>query len=377
MTDPSSASRGALHALEAVRPAVERLSSSRSSQDNASDVTAICAGVELALGALLGRTDLSGQALVREARQREAISLEQAHAALELFAVRDRVAASGQIDSADLDVAREAYGALSRGFDAAPAAGVVPTPTAAMPAVAPPATTTSAGAPLSGPAVPSGVAPPGSAAASGPLGAAAYGVPEDAPHDAPPRRAPVIAVVVIVVLALLGLYYLVAGRRAPSALDAGIAAYTAGRRDSARALFTRAAAADPKAALPHLYLGRMAREDGDYTTAGKELRTAIQLDPTGAAGERELGAFFLARGGSFAAGSRPDLASQDYDAARRAYVRAIQENAADTASEGYLACALARLGRADEAATWLKRAGPGPWSTCAASPAPASARPAP
>lgn len=346
MTDPSSASRGALHALEAVRPAVERLSSSRSSQDNASDVTAICAGVELALGAVLGRTDLSGQALVRETRQREAVSLEQAHAALELFAVRDRMGASGRVDRADLDVAREAYDALVRGF------GATPVPSATAPALA----------------VPSGIAPASSAAASGPLGAAAYGASEEAPHDAPPSHKPVIAVVVVVVLVLLGLYYVMAGRRAPSALDAGIAAYTAGHRDSARTFFTRAAGADPRDALPHLYLGRMAREDGDYTTAGKELRTAIQLDPTGAAGQRELGAFFLARGGSFAVQSRPDLASQDYDAARRAYVRAIQVNAADTASEGYLACALARLGRAGEAATWLKRAGPGPWSACAASP---------
>ncbi|HEX6808121.1 MAG TPA: tetratricopeptide repeat protein [Gemmatimonadaceae bacterium] len=363
MTDPSSASRGALQALEAVRSAVERLASSRSPQDNASDVTAICSGVELALGAVLARTDLSGQALVREARQREAISLEQAHAALELFAVRDRIGTSGQVDSADLDVAREAYGALVHGFETPPAPGAGATPAATA------AGATAAGAARPVPERPSGSAAPGSAAASGPLGSAGSGAPEPAPHDAPPNRWPVIAVVVVVVLVLLGLYYVVAGHRAPSALDAGIAAYTAGQRDSARVLFTRAATQSPSNALPHLYLGRMAREDGDYSTAGKELRTAVQLDPSGAAGQRELGAFFLARGGSFASESRPDLASQDYDAARRAYVRAIQINGSDTASQGYLACALARLGRADEAATWLKRAGAGPWSTCATTPA--------
>ncbi|HKV51182.1 MAG TPA: tetratricopeptide repeat protein, partial [Gemmatimonadaceae bacterium] len=173
----------------------------------------------------------------------------------------------------------------------------------------------------------------------------------------------------LVLLALGGgAYYWFGPRRAPSALDAGVAAYTAGQRDSARALFARASGADPHAALPHLYLGRMAREDGDYTTAGKELRTAIQLEPNSAAGQRELGAFFLARGGSFSAQNRGDLASQDYDASRRAYVRAIQIDGADTASEGYLACALSRLGRADEAATWLRRAGSGPWSVCAATP---------
>lgn len=367
MTDPSSASRGARHALEAVRPAVERLSSSRSSQDNASDVTAICTGVELALGASLGRTDLSGQALVREARQRESISLEQAHAALELFAVRERVGASGQIDTADLDVAREAFGVLVRGFETAPAPAAGATPPATD-AVTPPGVTV-AGATKEGPAVPSGVAPSSSAAAGGPLGAAGYGVPDDAPHAAPPKHGPLITAAVVAVLVLLGVYYVVAGHRAPSALDAGIAAYTAGHRDSARVFFTRAEAAYPNAVRPHLYLARMAREDGDFTTAGKELRTAVQLDPSGAAAQRELGAFFLARGGSFASQSRPDLASQDYDAARRAYVRAIQLDASDTASQGYLACALARLGRADEAASWLKRAGAGPWSTCASSPA--------
>jgi tetratricopeptide (TPR) repeat protein len=367
VTDPSSASRSALHALEAVRPAVERLSSSRSPQDNASDVTAICAGVELALSALIARTDLSGQALVRESRQREAISLEQAHAALELFAVRDRVGASGQIDTADLEVAREAYGALGRGFDAAPVQADSATPRATG-AITPPGATV-AGATREGPAVPSGIAPSSSAAASGPLGAAAYSVPEEAPQIAPPKHGPLITAAVVSVLVLLGVYYVVAGHRAPSALDAGIAAYAAGHRDSARVFFARAAAAYPNAVRPHLYLARMAREDGDYTTAGKELRTAVQLDPSGVAAQRELGAFFLARGGSFASQSRPDLASQDYDAARRAYVRAIQANASDTASQGYLACALARLGRADEAATWLKRAGPGPWSGCASSPA--------
>ncbi|HKV50067.1 MAG TPA: hypothetical protein VJO52_02605, partial [Gemmatimonadaceae bacterium] len=123
MTDPSSASSGAVGALEAVRPAVDRLSPDRSSPSNASDVAAICAGVESALGASLGRADLTGQPLVREARQREAISLEQAHAALELFAVRDRVQAGGlDVTAADLDVAREAYGSLARGFGAPPAA---------------------------------------------------------------------------------------------------------------------------------------------------------------------------------------------------------------------------------------------------------------
>lgn len=353
MTDPSFASSGAVGALEAVRPAVDRLSPSRSSQDNASDVAAICAGVESALGARLGRADLTGQPLVREARQREAISLEQAHAALELFAVRDRVQAGGQdVAAADLDVAREAYGSLARGFGG-PAADHPPNAVASPGAVSPAAAATV-------------VAPPPVPAADP---AAEPAPPKLAPPHAGPRRAPVLVALVVVLALGVGAYYWFGPERAPSALDAGVAAYSAGQRDSAHALFARAAGADPRAALPHLYLGRMAREDGDFTTAGKELRTAIQLDPNGAAGQRELGAFFLARGGTFSAQNRTDLASQDYDASRRAYVRAIQINGADTASEGYLACALSRLGRADEAATWLKRAGNGPWTACAATPA--------
>lgn len=315
-------------------------------------MSAICAGVESALGALLGRADLAGQPLVREARQREAISLEQAHAALELFAVRDRVRSGGQdVTAADLDVAREAYRSLARGFGA-PAAATVPNAAASPPGAAM-------------------VVPTPAALESGPeLPAAAPPLP-----NAGPSRVPVLVALVVVLALGVGAYYWFGPRRAPSALDAGVAAYTGGRRDSARASFARAAAADPNAALPHLYLGRMAREDGDYTTAGKELRTAIQLEPDGAAGQRELGAFFLARGGSFSAQNRADLASQDYDAARRAYVRAIQMNGADSASDGYLACALSRLGRADEAATWLARAGSGPWSTCAATPPTPPGRP--
>lgn len=364
MTDPSSASRGAEQALEAVRPAVERLSSSRSSQNNASDLAAICAGVESALGVLLGRADLSGQALVREARQRDAMSLEQAHAALELFAVRERVGASGPVDVADLDVAREAYASLAGGFGATPAGAGVAAPAGAAVSGAGPAAV-AAGPPA---AVPSGI-PLGTP--SEPLVPAA-----DAPHDRPPHPGPIVLVLVVVLIALVGLYYAF-GRRPDSALDAGIAAYTAGHRDSAMASFARAVRTHPQDAQPHLYLARMARENGDYTTAGKELRTAVQLDPTGVAGQRELGAFFLSRGGSFSSESRPELAAQDYDAARRAYVRAIQADAADVASEGYLACVLARLGRADEAATWLKRAGPGPWTPCASAPAAPPPRTAP
>ncbi|HVF40167.1 MAG TPA: tetratricopeptide repeat protein, partial [Gemmatimonadaceae bacterium] len=54
----------------------------------------------------------------------------------------------------------------------------------------------------------------------------------------------------------------------------------------------------------------------------------------------------------------------NYEVARRFFVRAIESNPADKASQGYLGCALARLNRAQEAQAFLNRAGPGSWSSC-------------
>ena len=54
----------------------------------------------------------------------------------------------------------------------------------------------------------------------------------------------------------------------------------------------------------------------------------------------------------------------NYELSRRFFVRALQNDAADKASMGYLGCALSRLNRFDEARSFLTRAGPGSWSAC-------------
>jgi Flp pilus assembly protein TadD len=94
----------------------------------------------------------------------------------------------------------------------------------------------------------------------------------------------------------------------------------------------------------------MAREDGDINTARREAETAIRLDAKNATALREMGLILFSTG--------------DYELSRRFFVRAIQVNPADNASQGYLGCALARLNRIEEAQRFLTRAGNGVWSTC-------------
>jgi len=77
-------------ALADIRPVVTRIDSPRSAEDLAADLIEIWGGLETALRRLLGGSQLSGQALVREVRQREMITLTQAHALLEFLAARER-----------------------------------------------------------------------------------------------------------------------------------------------------------------------------------------------------------------------------------------------------------------------------------------------
>jgi tetratricopeptide (TPR) repeat protein len=107
----------------------------------------------------------------------------------------------------------------------------------------------------------------------------------------------------------------------------------------------------PQSALPHVYLSRMAREVGNYTVANQELQLALKAEPGSLEGRREYGSLFLAQG--------------NYDMARTFYVRALEVNANDKPSQGWLGCALIRLGRTQEGQQWITRAGPGAWSSCA------------
>ena len=342
-----------------------KLDASRHPEELAADIIEIWSSVETALRSLMGGSTLSGLALIRELRSRELISLEQAHCLLELQAVRQRVDDTEyQPTQADSATAREAYDVLQAGLVSQPAM---------------------AGLPGSG-----GAAPPASPAAGGPPGAAplapsaggspvAVYVPPPREEDVRRRRSMLLGALLILIAIVLvagGVYwYEIRSGSLPSDVQDAITLYEHGQPEAARAAFAQAAREHPGLALPHLYLGRLARAESDFAAAGNELRKAVELEPRSALALNELGVFFLARGTSFANQGRPDLAASDYNAARRTYVRALQLDPADTSARGYLGCALARLGRTSEATTWLQRAGRGPWAACVpqATAAPSSA----
>jgi len=211
------------------------------------------------------------------------------------------------------------------------------------------------------------------AAPAGTADASASGRSRDSTSGDIPRREPAVAsppptpargmgrsstfVVALVVVCLIAagvaaLLFAGVGRRDP--LGEGIAAYQAGQRMVARLAFERALADDPGDARPLIYLGRLAREEGDLPQARRLLEQAVQRAPENALTHRELASALLADG-------QPELA-------RRFYVRALELDPADRLAQGFLGCALARLGRADEARRWLDRAGPGDWTVCAVLP---------
>ena len=321
-----------------------RLDASRHPDEIAADIIEVWSSVETALRSLMGGSTLSGQRLIRELRSRELISLDQAHSLLELQAVRERVDRTDYHPSAtDVSAAREAYNALESGL--VDRSGVV--------------------APVE-PSTQAAPRPPGGAEP-----AAVYVPPllvEETRRRRPAWQVALVALATLAVLLLAawGVYRYLASRGGlPSDVAAAITQYERGQPEAARVAFQKAARAHPELALPHLYLGRIAREEGDFAIAGSELKTAVELEPRSPDALRELGAFFLARGTHFANDGRTDLATADYNAARRAYVQALQLQPADSTASGYLGCALARLGRTSEAASWFARAGDGPWSACA------------
>jgi tetratricopeptide (TPR) repeat protein len=191
----------------------------------------------------------------------------------------------------------------------------------------------------------------GTAASSDP----ALATPVSASARATGRSSAFVVALVVVCLAAAGVaafLFAGVGRRDP--LGEGIAAYQAGQRMVARLAFERALADDPSDARPLIYLGRLAREDGDVAQARRLLEQAVQRAPDNALTHRELASALLADG-------QPELA-------RRFYVRALEIDPSDRLAQGFLGCALARLGRVDEARRWLDRAGPGDWTACATLP---------
>src|SRR5207302_10443452 len=70
-------------------------------------------GAEASLQSLVGNSSLTGQQLIRAARQAEVITLEQAHALLEFLAARDRAnRTSYKPTQADGDAAVDGFRAL-------------------------------------------------------------------------------------------------------------------------------------------------------------------------------------------------------------------------------------------------------------------------
>jgi tetratricopeptide (TPR) repeat protein len=332
------AQRSALAALQAAGPAIARLETEQNSEDRAADLIEGWSAVETALRSLMGGSNLSGRALIHELRSRRALTLEQANALAEFEAARTRAERPTYVPTeTDVAAARDAFTRLDAGLRAAESAPVDDGAGAARMAV--------------------------------PLPAGPGAQPEVAPRTfddlAPTPRAAtadwqkwLIGAVAVVVLVTLGAWLYVRSRQ--DTLEHAVQLYRQGQREQAVAEFGRAAREDPKSALPHVYLSRMAREVGNLTEARDEANKAIQADPANALALREMGAYLLTAG--------------NYELARRFYVRAVTADPSDKTAQGYLGCSLIRLGRVDEGRRWLTRAGPGTWSSCGTM-APAAAVP--
>jgi len=108
--------RSALAALDRARPAIARLDQSRHFEELAADLMESWSAVETALRSLVGGTTLSGQPLIREARQRPLLSFEQANA-LAVFHASDERAhdADYQPSPSDRDAPRNACLKLDSG----------------------------------------------------------------------------------------------------------------------------------------------------------------------------------------------------------------------------------------------------------------------
>ena len=358
--------QSALAALKSVEPIALRLDGSRSAEDRAADILELWQGTETSLRALMGGSQLSGQGLIRELRQRELISLGQAYALLEFLGARDRAnRTTYKATDNDVVVAREGYRQLEAGLmvaasepavpTATPVTPLPPSPDYSRPSAVPPAAPATVSSPYARPSTP----PPPPPTYSNPIGSAP---PAAAPPAAaeptyaertsrvPPNLWFIVALVVLL-LAALGGYALFARRSSPDKqMNEAISAMQSGRREAARGAFSEIARDHPELATPHIFLSRMAREEGDLGTARRELETAIRLEPNNAVALREMGLILFSAG--------------DYELSRRFFVRALTADPEDKASMGYLGCALSRLNRYEEAQRFISRAGPGSWSTC-------------
>ena len=323
--------RSALAGLDLARPVIARLDASRNSEDVAADLIESWSAVETALRSLIGGSSLGGQALIRELRQRQMLSFEQANALAEYQAARDRAQSTNYRPSpADISAARDGFLKLESGLLTA-----VNPP--AAPVAQPPATGATATRPM----------------ASG-----------DAVERVGRRRFPwTIAGIALAALLLIGggAWWSLAHGSSDNT-STGIELLKQGKREVARDVFKKAARDDPKSALPLVYLGRMFRDEQRYDSATAYLQAAIRRDPRSAVAFKEMAKLLFLEG--------------NYDLARQFFVRALTVAPNDRDAAGYLGCSLMRLGRQGEAQTFFLRAGQGDWSACA-NPAPAQLPPLP
>ncbi|CAN5818740.1 hypothetical protein BH11GEM2_BH11GEM2_05270 [soil metagenome] len=325
------AQRAALDAVQSARPIVARLSTSRDKEDLAADIIEAWTIVETGLRSLVGGPTLSGQPLIRELRQRNFLSLDQANALAEFHAARER---SGSIDysptEGDVHATREAFSKLESGLVGETAAAR-PASIAAAPI-----------APIAQPVT----------YASTPTAAGMRGA-------RPGWLVPVLGGLGLLVVAAIAWFALSSRSTSSAAYADGVQAYKEGRQEAAEASFRKASTDTPNDPMPHVYLARMERERGNLGNANTEAVSAVKLGPTNATALRELASTLFA--------------AQHFDDARKFYIRALQADPNDRTSQGYLGCSLMRLGRIDEGQRWIGRAGTGPWSACTPASAPVTA----
>jgi tetratricopeptide (TPR) repeat protein len=294
---------------------------------------------------VLGRPELTGQALVGEVRRHGLISLSDAHALVGLSGWADRSAVAAT-NEAERMLVREAWMALDHAVpeSPSPAASFAP-PSAGGGASVPPFAPRSSAPPLSPPpAMPSQAPSPGASAFDADMPVA----PARSSHRK--RLYTGLGAMGVLVALLAGGAWWYANGRANRRVEAGIDAYARGARETARVAFVEAAQADPNDARPLIYLGRISREEGDRARARRFLTNAVRVAPSSSIAARELASVMLADG-------QPEIA-------RRFYVRAIELDPNDRTAQGFLGCALVRLQRLDEARRWTERAGPGDWQRC-------------
>ena len=376
--------QAALAALNGARPVLAHFDTSRSAEDLAADIIDLWTGVESALQSLVGNSSLTGQQLVRAARQAELITLEQAHSLLEFLAARDRAnRTSYKPTQADGEAAVDGFksleSALSGSAPIKSSAAASPskpayTPRSVQPTqpaspYAPPSpgtggykqppayTKRTAGPPtIEQPPPGSFFTPTGGTPAAGGGGGVGRTAVQHALEAAESRgrfpriSLPILIGAVVVLLIAGGVWYAFRGGSGGDSLTSGIDAMKNNQRERARGEFAKAVKEDPKAANPHVFLARLAREEGDLATARAQLDTALRLEPKNSVALREMGLILFA--------------GRQYDLARRFFVRAVQSNPQDRASQGYLGCALMRLNRVPEGTKWINGAGTGQWQSC-------------